>query len=305
MKKIIILYLFVAICSQAGAQNDFRISHFMMNELSYNPAFAGSCRDIQATLWVREQWTGFSNAPSSQTLNGQTYLPKYGGVGVSIMNDRLGFEKNLHFKAQYAYRHRLNKENLISLGTGLGFQNKNLDGTKLVYEDSNDPNGIFTQTNRFAPTMEFGVQYIYKDYTGGISYSHVLRGKKGADFFKNPRHFFMFANYKYKFNEKINIFPAIFVKSMGIKTQYEFNGMAVYDEKFWGGLTVRPTEAFILLFGTSFVKSDRKYEIGYSYDFDLGKMKSYSGGSHEILLRVTLIRPKINYHYYKTPRLFN
>ncbi|MFH0894988.1 MAG: PorP/SprF family type IX secretion system membrane protein [Bacteroidota bacterium] len=178
MKKILFIFAIFVASSQLSAQNDFRISHFMMNELSYNPAFAGNCPDLQATLWVREQWTGFSNAPSTQTLTGQTYLPKYGGVGVAIMNDRLGFEKNLHFKAQYAFRYRIDKQNLLAIGTGLGFQNKNLDGTKLIYDEPNDPNGIFTSTNHFAPTMDFGVQYIYKDLTGGISYSHVLRGKK-------------------------------------------------------------------------------------------------------------------------------
>ncbi|MFH0894989.1 MAG: type IX secretion system membrane protein PorP/SprF [Bacteroidota bacterium] len=115
----------------------------------------------------------------------------------------------------------------------------------------------------------------------------------------------MYGSYKYKATEKVDVIPAIFVKSMGLKTQYEINGMGIYDEKFWAGMTLRFREAFICLFGTSFTRNNRKFDIGYSYDFDLGKIKSYSGGSHEILLRVTLIRPKLSYHYYKTPRLFN
>ena len=66
----------------------------MFSEITYNPAMAGNSGTLDATLLARQQWTGF--ASSSPKLNYSVrhcYVDKLsGGVGLSIINDKLGFE---------------------------------------------------------------------------------------------------------------------------------------------------------------------------------------------------------------------
>ena len=57
----------------------------MFNELTFNPAVAGSSPTLDVSLLARQQWIGFDEAPSSQVLNANTFLRNIGGIGMTMI----------------------------------------------------------------------------------------------------------------------------------------------------------------------------------------------------------------------------
>jgi type IX secretion system PorP/SprF family membrane protein len=301
MKRIYLLTALLLPCSVI-AQNDLQFSHFMFNEITYNPAATGNNDKLITSLVARQQWIGIENAPSTQFLNAHAYLEQVkGGVGLTVLNDRVGYENLLHLKLNYAYHLRVSEKSTFSTGMSAGFINKKLDGTRLVYEQAGDPDAVLTQTSDFIPDFGFGFEFNTSNLTTGLASTHVSQSLSSSTLFRLPRHYFLYAKYKIKAGEDVHIIPALLVKSSGFIHQYELNTNVVYMNKFWGGITYRYKESLVGMAG--FTISDR-FRIGYSYDYNAKPVKSYSSGSHEIMLQGLFKGFVQKKHGYKSPRFF-
>lgn len=302
MKKLSLIVLFVvATHYYLSAQNDILFSHYMFNELTFNPAVAGSSPTLDATLLARQQWIGFDEAPSSQVLNAHMFMRDIGGVGMTIINDKLGFENSLNFKLYYAHHLQISRGKLLSFGAGLGFMNKSIDGSKLTYEDENDLNAIYNKESRFRPDFNFGVELNTSKLTVGLSSTHIEQSLTGATLFKVPRHYYAYAKYRIEASDRINIVPTFLVKSSFFITQLDLSAIFFYDNKFWLGAAYRLDEAYIGIVGFNITK-DLKFS--YSYDYSAGPMKSYNDGSHEAMISYSIgmgNKPMMS----KSPRYFN
>ena len=113
----------------ANAQQDPQFSQNRFNQLTVNPGFAGSSGPINVSLLNRFQWVGFPGAPVTTVFNADAtvhLIGKEDGVGLSIMNDVIGFEKNVSFNLNYSWRTQLGNGKL-GAGVSLGVMNKNLN----------------------------------------------------------------------------------------------------------------------------------------------------------------------------------
>ena len=87
-----------------NAQQDPQFSQYMYNKLFMNPGYAGMKHAICFTGIVREQWAGFEGSPRSGVFSGDMYVEKlHGGVGINLLYDQLGFEKNLAYRGNYSF----------------------------------------------------------------------------------------------------------------------------------------------------------------------------------------------------------
>ena len=66
-KNIVALFILMLSFSTL-AQQDEQSSLYMFNPLQFNPAYAGSRGDLNATAVIRSQWVGINGAPKSQFL---------------------------------------------------------------------------------------------------------------------------------------------------------------------------------------------------------------------------------------------
>ncbi len=97
--KILFLLLLHYRLVSLNAQQEQHNAHNMFNQLSYNPAFAGSVGAICATGLVRQQWVGFDGAPQTYSINISSPVNAlHGGVGASIYQDQLGPQKEIGVK---------------------------------------------------------------------------------------------------------------------------------------------------------------------------------------------------------------
>ncbi len=304
MKKIGLLFIIIClIIPYAGySQNDISVSHYVYNEVSFNPAAIGTSSNINVTAIARQQWIGFSGAPSTQFINGSTYVEKlFGGVGVSLINDKVGYEKTINFKAMYSYPVELQTGMALYLGLGVGFVNKSTDGSKLEVDDKSDPYAFGHKTSNLRPDFNFGAELNTSDYAIGVASTHLDRGVKGSTLTKNPRHYYLYGKYKFDVNDEFVLVPYLLLKSTFYRTQLDINALVYYNKMLWGGLSYRTGSSIVFLLG---YQINKEWKVGYSYDYTIGKLKTYAGGSHELMVATsfggfnkTRVTPK-------TPRLF-
>ncbi|NTW31446.1 MAG: type IX secretion system membrane protein PorP/SprF [Bacteroidetes bacterium] len=303
MKKLILLLLvLLSIQGIIVAQNDVQFSNYMFSEISYNPAMTGNASTLDAVLIERQQWVGFDQAPSTQMFNISSYVDKVsGGLGLSIINDKLGYEHSLNAKMIYAYSLLLSEKNCLSMGLGFGMVNRSIKGSELVYDDMTDESAVTTDVNKTKPDFDFGVAFNSEKFAAGFSVTHIDQLPNKATILKVPQHYYLFAKYKFKASEKINIIPSVKFRSSIFITQFDASAIAYYAGKFWLGASYRLNDAIVGLAGVDITKNIR---LGYSFDYNSGAVKSYSSGSHEIILLASFNVSKKNIPT-KSPRFFN
>jgi len=281
-------------------QIDPQLSQIEFNRSIYNPAAIGTSEDIIASTFARQQWTGFENAPSTQILNVCNYFSKYNvGAAITIINDNLGVENSQNIKMKYAYNVRLNNLSTIAFGVGIGLQHRKIHTSYLVFENDNDP-ASFIDENSLNTDFDFGVEYKLKELTLGLSSTHITNSSKEATNFKIPRHYYFYSSYLFVANEKIIIQPAISISNLRNIFLVGISGLVSYEDVLQAGFSYRIKDAFVIM---AKVAITPYIQIGYSYDMNAGPMKSYSSGSHEIMI-ITRFSKNKNGNL-KSPRFFD
>lgn len=286
------------------AQNDVHFSQYMFNEAIFNPAAIPVINTINASLVARQQWVGFDQAPSTQALNLSTYLQNIsGGVGLNVVYDRLGYESFLSTKAYYSFPVQVGVLSSVSFGLGAGFVNRTIDGSRLRYEDPNDPNALFSKENYFRPDFNFGVEYIDPNLTVGFAATHLYRSVKNSFSDFAPRHYYLYGKYRFEnVFDRVDIEPYLLFKSSWFMTQFDINVIGYYDNMLWGGFSYRLGDAVVAMLGYN-ITPDIK--VGYAYDYSVGVNRGYNGGSHEIMISTTFEGFNKTRVTPKTPRIFN
>ena len=105
LKAVLALSGVCFLLNTAQAQFEPQFTQYMFNEMFINPAYAGSRDNISLTGAYRNQWVGIEGAPITQTLSGHAPLKnKKIGVGLSLMNEKIGVTHDMALFANYAYR---------------------------------------------------------------------------------------------------------------------------------------------------------------------------------------------------------
>jgi len=183
LKKVILFWILVNISIFAAyAQQDPQFSQNRFNQLTVNPGFAGSTGPINVSILNRFQWVGFPGAPVTTVFNADASLHLVGkddGIGLSIINDVIGFEKNVSVGLNYSWRIQLGNGKLGS-GISLGLMNKNLnfdmtgiDGADLV--NLSDPSLPQGKVSGIMADIGLGLFYKDENYELAISGKHLNR----------------------------------------------------------------------------------------------------------------------------------
>jgi len=302
MKKIItLLSLFFLINISIHAQQEAQFSHNMFNNMAINPGYAGHNEAICATSLFRQQWMGFTDPQGNKGAPQTTLLsidgainPIRGGLGLTVFQDKLGFEKNIGFKFGYAYQVNIGQGKL-GVGAQVGFLNKSIDFTKFIYIDQGDQ----TLTNSGTKTdmltdFSVGAFYSIKDKLyAGVSSSQNLQAKSsfgsGLASPQLKRHYYLTAGYQIPLNDpSFVVEPSILFKTDAASMQFDLNALLWYNNRFWGGLSYRPVDAIVVLLGlkpfSSGMAEDLKFGISYDVTTSALGANGRSNGTFEVML---------------------
>ena len=289
MKKIIFLVIIFYHALIVSAQQDPQFSQNMFNMISVNPGYAGVEEDIVVSGINRQQWVGFDNAPVTTVVNFSTpvrFAGRKHGLGLSIVRDELGFEKNTGIKLSYSYQKNLNNGSL-NFGISVGIQNNALKGEWFVpdgdeYSTAQEDLGS-GNIDEGKMVFDPGVGIFYKNDNlyAGASVLHVTEPtvsyNESVEIYL-ARHYYVTAGYTVKLDETWEIIPSIFYKTDAVVSQIDINSLLRYNKKFWGGVSYRVDDAIVGMCGVLF---NNGIQIGYAYDISTSKIAK---GSHEFLL---------------------
>ncbi len=288
MKRIILVQVILLSVIVVNAQQDPLLSHIFFDKVYQNPAFAGSQGEICANAIYRQQWVGFEGAPQTTLFTINSPINVFGinsGIGLSLTNDQLGFEKNFSGNIQYAYIHSLGSGNL-SFGANLGIFNKAFDGT-FTAPDGTDGDIIIPKGKEQSLIFDMGLGTVYSlsNLYIGLSVSHLIQPK--FKFSTNEmsylkRHYYLMSGYKINLsNSPIELSPNILVAFDGSSPQLTINMNMLYNKKFWGGVTYRTLDALDINLGIELFNG---IKIGYAYGLNFSKLIKTNSGSNEVMI---------------------
>lgn len=290
-----IILLLPFISARLYAQQDPQFTQNMFNLSNINPAHYGLTEGICITGVMREQWLGFKDeegnkvAPETFVVSADAPIKLlHGGVGVSILQDKYGFFKDMTLKLGYSYHMNLGV-NKLGFGINGSFLNKSMEIDKIIIVDENDPviSGLSSTDGVIFTDLSAGVFLTNPKYYVSLSSAQLLETSKYlsvgslAGKFKSRRHYYLTGGYDLTFPSFPGaVFtPSVFLKSDGSTIQADINTIVTYNKKVWGGVSYRITDAIALMVGFRF----NDIEVGYSYDIPMTRVGAT--GSHEITAR--------------------
>ncbi len=313
LQKVVFLIISIVGFSCIGfAQQEAQFTQYMFNRLSFNPAYAGSSGSICASALYRNQWMGLKlTDPSGQTpATPQNFLFSidapvpflHGGLGGTVFTDKIGWNKSIVAKLDYAFRFYWGPGNM-SIGIEGSFFNSTLDYGKLrgnssltgnpnnpILDASSDP--LLQSKGEMSDFMVDLSAGLYYQIPGvmyaGISTVRALETTSEELHYTNRRYYYLTAGTEHPLpaNPSIKIMPSLLFRTDLLSGfQFDISGIAEYEKLFWVGLSYRLQDAVAILGGLSW----NNLKIGLSYDITtsgLGYMKSgRSHGSLEIFAR--------------------
>lgn len=308
-RRYLYLFLLIIVNLVAVGQQDPQFSQNMFNHQMVNPGFAGSSDAISASLLHRLQWAGFPGAPVTTSFNLDATVKLIGkrdGVGITIINDEIGYDKNVTLGLIYSWRARVGSGDL-GIGFSGGLLSKNMDlklsgeGSELVDRtDIQIPEGEISQ---FVTDFGIGAFYEHNKYYIGASLKHLnqpsLQHTESGEY-AIERHYYFTAGYNITLtNSLFEMKPSVFYKTDVTSSQLDVNVNLHYDKRLWGGISYRINDAIVVMLGTE-MKNGLK--IGYAYDVLTSAIAGYSSGSHEFYLGYSFNLTKKRAQKYKSVR---
>lgn len=287
MKKSLLIVLLIAAGFVAKAQQQFVFTNYLLNQYYYNPALPGSEKVHRAHIGYRNQWVGFSEAPTTMYANfyGSYANQRKHGYGVSLMSDRSGLIQNTNIHLNYAYHIRLTDSIRIGLGIRPGFLQYNV---KLYDAQLADPiDDVLTGNIMTTNAIDLGTGlYIYSNkFFVSASMRHLFGPAISFTGFNYglAKHYTVIGGYHfYNKNKKLEFQPSVMLQMVKpAPAQLSAMFKVTYQKKYWGGLLMRTQDAVGIVAG---INLWNRLNIGYAFDYSLGEVRAFNSGSHELMI---------------------
>ena len=266
------------------------------NSYAYaNAGFAGMSEGINVLGLYRMQWAGFTDmdgneiAPTTFLLTGDMpFRALHGGLGFSIMQDKLGFENNVNVGLGYSFHLDLGGSTL-GIGVAGTLLNRTVDFSQLHPNQESDPllQGLGEESDMM---FDFNAGFFWQipeSFYIGFSVVNVLEtmskalndNSETSASFTTDRTFYAVAGYPFQFEDLpyLTFVPSVSVMSDIASTQFNASARVIYNNLFSLGVNYRFQESVGLMAGITI----KDLTIGYSYDINTMGLPGLPG-SHEI-----------------------
>lgn len=279
------------------AQQDAQFSMNMFNRLAVNPGYTGTNQALCATILYRTQWTAFPGQPKTALLSVDYGRILGGGLGITVDQDQLGFDKTLKAKLSYAYHIPLGPTGILGIGLDAGMIQKSLSGNFIAPDGTTsatpgtDASIPWSGSSAITYDVGLGLYYTTKKLYVGISSLHLPEqqltagGTSAAALaytfnYTVARHYYVMAGYNFNIGNEFVLTPSVLTKSDASSTQLDINLLGKYRNLVFLGASYRLTDAVVAIAGIEY----KGFRLGYAFDVTLSNIKTYSNGTHEIML---------------------
>lgn len=307
MKRLlIIIVLLILEFNFSHAQQLPQFTQYMYNTISINPAYAGSREALSIVGLNRNQWVGFDGGPQTQTLSIHSPLRNEKiGLGLSIINDKSGYEKLTLVYADFSYTIKANDDVKISFGLKGGMTYYKLSDELYTDIDVAEDPFFDEKIDRWDSNFGAGLLVHSNRWYFGLSaprlVNHDLNKDKEYKSFERV-HYYALGGYVFDLNKSLKFKPSFMVKYLkGVPLATDVTANFLFDEKFWLGASYRINGEQRDFGALADFQVTDQFRIGYTYEIPTGEVRPYASGSHEILLMYEF---KFTKDKQKSPRYF-
>jgi len=299
MISVLLLFLFSFAAGQQSSDSSkinlgFPVySQYLQNGLVINPAYTGTREVLSGILSYRMQWMGTSGSPLLQSVSFHSPM-KNDKVGLGLVAQfmKYGATRSTSIYGSYAYHIKL-KKGKISFGLKGGVDLSNTDYTGLLLNDPDDPVFKTNEKSLVLPNFGTGVYYFSDRFFAGLAIPSFISYRRASSGSVEPYHSFGEYDFIISAGALIPISPLLkFKPSVLIDyslndtkqlKQFDINGNFIIADLIWAGVSYRFPEQVAV--GILQVQVNHQLMFGFSYDYPVGRMNSYSKGSTEFILR--------------------
>ena len=293
MKNKLILAFVFAFTGMVSAQQVPQSYLYGYNLFLINPALSGTNNCTEISMSHHNQWVKLEGAPITNHLTVSTRLGNHWGVGGQFMLDKIGMLQQVSALGNVSYGFYSGQQSL-RLGLSLGYNNYRVNPTNAVAFDLLDP--IVNGGNQSAGAISSDIGIAYK--LGGFyvfgSVKQLLKTYSNFGYTNLPgyvqrAHYMMGAGYDIPLNNAWEIRPNVLLRSINNVMQADLNLDANYKQFIYFGAGFRSQVGVVARAG---ITVKEKFFFGYAYEAPIANIASYSSGSHEVMLKMTLCRPE-------------
>lgn len=243
-----VVTFFVA-SQNATAQQLPYLSHFDNTGFLWNPAMTGVDQYMRTSIFYRQQWLGFENAPRTGYLAFEyPWLKQNMSFGGAIITDQSGPVSKNGIKVSYAYKleRLLNRQDQMSFGISADFTQFTYDPAGEVFNDAGDLLLTSGKNSLIFPSVGAGFYYtnnveefddnsFYFGLSGTQVYSTQILFDAGN--FKRHMHWFstigtkIYLDYQYKIEPRLQ-FNVVNSELIDVMAGVLFE----MEDTFWTGL---------------------------------------------------------------------
>ena len=290
--------LAVIVAIGALAQSDAAFSHFWVGKGYYNPAVAGEINAIHMNVGSRMQWVDFKHAPMNFYVTVDAPYKLMGqklGVGVKAEYERIGLFSDTRIGAQVAYKRKLGKRMVLSVGVQPGVFSQTFRGTEAnpPQEEGNDDAIPKQDVSGTVFDANVGVYFSHPRFWAGLSVTHVTSPTielKVSRQSTDKNNIFMFnvsRGYNFMAGGNIPINNTLFEIQPSAMFFMEQNywtaqvaTMLRYNRTLNIGAGYRWKDAVTAYIGVNL----KDAYIGYAYDYPVSAISRATFGSHEVFV---------------------
>ncbi len=292
----VFLTLLLLLVIQKGklyAQSEPMFTQYSFNEIFINPAYTGSHEMLSLSSLYRKQWVNINGAPTTLTFTAHSpVFESKIGLGLTAYRDVVGVTAQTGLFANYAYRIKTNKGTL-AFGLLGGFNGYSDRLSEIQTNDAGDEEFTGNSPVLFAPNFGFGTYYHTERFYFGLSVPRLIHNqlKIGASntieavegsFVKEELHVFLASGFIFNVNPALKLRPSAMVKMvMNAPVEYDLNLAGLIYQSVWIGGGYRSGDAWNLM---AAIQANPQFRIGYSYDYTFTRLRTLSGGTHEVSL---------------------
>jgi len=254
-----------------------------------NPAYAGYDGQTNATIMVRDQWSGIDQSPQTQMLTFDTYLGSNVGLGLSMIRDKTFIETQTVVSIDFSYRLKVSEKTQLFLGIKAGGNDYNVNTVGLnTYNIFSDPS--LESINNFTPNVGLGGLLVRGDWYVSLSVPRLLNTERArndngqATVATDRPHYYLSSGYKLGLDtDRVwTINPSFLLRYVnGAPISIDINTMLRLENKFGFGVTYRTDQALAWICSISISPN---FTLGYAYETSTRSTLAQSGNTNEFML---------------------
>jgi type IX secretion system PorP/SprF family membrane protein len=294
-KKVYIILLIVSLLTlaeqQAKGQEYPWMLQYQTNMHTINPAYVGLYDMAGFQISTRKDYTTIQGATSYQQFSFRTPIKDHNsGVGVNLIQRKVGLEKQLYLTFDYSYQMRLDMYYYLRFGFRAGVVNYSNDLTDYHLYPDHIPDSQFATdiNNYFMTVFGFGAVIFNDNYYVSLSVPQVINNtfkvnREGYSSLAQFKTAYLSSGYVFRLPLSMLIRPNLLVVgTIGKPVYFDASALLYFPGNLQLGLNLRSNGSTCMSAQFTFRNNLR---IGFAADYALIQdIKKFQAGTYEIMI---------------------